>query len=199
MEYWYLWLIFIALCAVTAVVLKKASGALQQHNEDTKKMYAEIERLKTLKDKYKNADAALIDEADADELLAGMQAVLQAKIERAENADAAFCAWNTPQKTVYTLPFFLEDVKDGLSAFFKVNGEPLTGALVPALNAVGETELAALAASAYAMYDENNEEVSLDTEELARLDGEFQEKFQRTSVLQNSKVYIQSHLQEILA
>lgn len=199
MEYWYLWLIFIALCVVTAIVLKKASGALQQHNEDTKKMYDEISRLKALKDKYKNADAAMLAEADADELLEGMQAVLQAKIERAENADACFRAFNTAQKTAYTLPFFLEDVKVGLSEFFKVNGEPLTGALVPALTEIGETELAAVAASAYAMYDENNEEVSLDKSELARIDGEFQEKFQRESVLQNAKVYIETHFQEISA
>ena len=97
MEYWYLWLIFIVLCAVTAFVLKKASAALQQHNSDTKQMYDEIERLKTLKDKYKNADAQQIAEAPAEELLAGMCAVLQAKIERAENANACFCAFSAPQ------------------------------------------------------------------------------------------------------
>ncbi|MGN0570945.1 MAG: hypothetical protein ACI4K9_02040 [Candidatus Fimenecus sp.] len=199
MEYWYLWLIFIVLCVVTAFVLKKASAALQQHNSDTKQMYDEIERLKTLKAKYQNADAQQISEADADELLAGMCAVLQAKIERAANANDCFCAFCVPQKTVYTLQFFLEDCSENLSVFFKVNGEPLTGALPAALAEIGETALSALAAELYAMYDDKNEEVSLDTAEIARIDGEFSGEFDPDRVLQHIKVYIEAHFAEILA
>lgn len=199
MEYWYLWLIFIVLCAVTVFVLKKASAALQQHNSDTKQMYDEIERLKTLKAKYQNADAKLIAEAPAEELLAGMCAVLQAKIERAENANACFCAFSDPQKTVYTLQFFLEDCTEHLSAFFKVNGEPLTGALPAALAVIGEDALSALAAELYAMYDENNENVSLDKAEIVRLDSAFSEKFDRERVLQQTKAYIEANFAEILA
>ncbi|MGN0556059.1 MAG: hypothetical protein ACI4LI_09215 [Candidatus Fimenecus sp.] len=199
MEYWYLWLIFIVLCAVTAFVLKKASAALQQHNSDTKQMYDEIERLKTLKAKYQNADAQMIAEAPAEELLAGMCAVLQAKIERAENANACFGAFSAPQKTVYTLQFFLEDCTENLSAFFKVNGEPLTGTLPAALTAIGEDALSALSAELYAMYDENNEEVSLDTAKIARIDGEFTENIDRERVLQQTKEFIEAHSAEILA
>ncbi|MGN0520055.1 MAG: hypothetical protein ACI4LB_04885 [Candidatus Fimenecus sp.] len=197
MEYWYLWLIFIVLCVVTAFVLKKASAALQQHNSDTKQMYDEIERLKALKDKYKNADAKLIAEAPADELLEGMCAVLQAKIERAENANDCFCVFCAPQKAVYTLQFFLEDCTENLSAFFKINGEPLTGALSAALAEIGETALSALATELYAMYDEKNEDVSLDAAEIARIDSEFSEKFDRERVLQQTKVYIEAHFAEI--
>ena len=199
MEYWYLWLIFIVLCAVTAFVLKKASAALQQHNSDTKQMYDEIERLKTLKDKYKNADAQQIAEAPAEELLAGMCAVLQAEIERAENANACFRTFSAPQKTVYTLQFFLEDCTENLSAFFKVNGEPLTGALPSALAAIGEDALSALSADLYAMYDENNEEISLDKAEMLRLDSAFAEKFDRERVLRQTKAYIEAHFAEISA
>lgn len=199
MEYWYLWLIFIVLCVVTAFVFKKASGALQQHNSDTKKMYDEIERLKTLKEKYKNADAQEIAEAEADELLAGMCAVLQAKIERAENANECFCALSVPQKAIYTLQFFLEDCTENLSAFFKMNGEPLTGALPAALSAIGETVLSSIVNDMYAMFDENNEDISLDKAEIARLDSVFSEKFDRERVLLLAKNYIQTHFAEILA
>lgn len=199
MEYWYLWLIFIALCAVTAVVLKKASAALQQHNSDTKQMYMQIERLKELKEKYKNADTAQIAEAPAEELLEGVCAVLQSKIERAENANDCFCAFSVPQKTVYTLQFCLEDCTEGLSAFFKIDGEPLTGALPAALSQIGETVLAALANEMYAMFDENNEDVSLDAAALARIDGEFTNSFDRERVLRQTKAYIEANAAEILA
>ena len=198
MEYWYLWLIFAVLCVVAAFVLKKASAALQQHNSDTKQMYAEIERLKSLKEKYKNADEQQITAAPAEEVLAGMCAVLQAKIERAENANACFDAFSVPQKVVYTLQFFLEDCEESLSAFFKINGEPLTGALSAALSEIGETALSALANEMYAMYDENNEETSLNPTEVFRLDGAFSEVFARDSVLEHTKAYIAVHYADIL-
>ena len=190
MEYWYLWLLFVVLCVAAAFVLKKASAALQQHNSDTKQMYAEIERLKSLKEKYKNADEQQIAAAPAEEALAGMCAVLQAKVERAENANACFRAFSVPQKTVFTLQFFLEDCEEKLSAFFKNNGEPLTGALPAALSA--------LANEMYAMYDENNEETSLNPTEVFRLDGAFSEIFVRDSVLEHTKAYIAVHYADIL-
>ena len=199
MEYWYLWLIFIVLCAVTVFVLKKASAALQQHNQDTKQMYMQIERLKELKEKYKNADAEQIEKAPADELLAGMCAVLQSKIERAENANDCFCAFSVPQRAVYTLQFFLEDCTEGLSAFFKTNGEPLTGALPSALSQIGETALSVLANDMYAMFDENNEAVSLDAAALKSIDGEFADSFARERVLRQTKAYIKANAAEILA
>ena len=198
MEYWYLWLLFVVLCVAAAFVLKKASAALQQHNSDTKQMYAEIERLKSLKEKYKNADEQQIAAAPAEEALAGMCAVLQAKVERAENANACFRAFSVPQKTVFTLQFFLEDCEEKLSAFFKNNGEPLTGALPAALSEIGETALSALANEMYAMYDENNEETSLNPTEVFRLDGAFSEIFVRDSVLEHTKAYIAVHYADIL-
>lgn len=199
MEYWYLWLIFIVLCVVTALVFKKASGALQQHNSDQKRMFDEIERLKILKAKYQNADVSTAENADADELLWGVCAVLQAKVERAENPNTCFNDFSAPQKTVYTLQFFLEDCKTCLSAFFKANGEPLTGALPLALSEISEEALYALSEKMYAMFDENNEDVSLDKATLDALDAEFRTVFDRDTVLKNSKKYIVANLSEILA
>lgn len=40
------------------------------------------------------------------------------------------------------------------------------------------------------MYDENNEEVSVDKDEIEKLDGEFKAKLQKQQVLNSIKTYI---------
>ena len=90
MEYWYLWVAFAVLCVITVLVLRKASKAMRLHNDGQKKIYEEIERLKVLKEKYKNADAEVIEAAEPRELLGGAYAVLQSALERDENPDALF-------------------------------------------------------------------------------------------------------------
>lgn len=40
------------------------------------------------------------------------------------------------------------------------------------------------------MYDENNEEVSVDKDEIEKLDGEFNAKLQKQQVLNSIKTYI---------
>lgn len=198
MEYWYLWLLFLALCVLTGVVLKKASGAVGAHHAETQKIYAEIERLKTLKETYRNADDQLLADAPAEEALCGLQAVLQSRIERVADANACFCEWNAAKQAVYTLPLFLEDAEKSLSEFFKRNGEPLLSALQPALAAVGETAVLPTVSEMYSMYDENNETVSLDAGRVQSLDTDFRQAFDRDAFLERTKGYLREHRSEIL-
>ena len=59
-----------------------------------------------------------------------------------------------------------------------------------ALCAVGENELSLIVEKEFSMYDENNEEVSVDKDEIENLDGEFKAKFQKQQVLNSIKTYI---------
>ena len=72
MEYWYLWVLFAVLCLVTVFVLYKASGALQQHNNDKKQLLEEIDRLKALKDKFQHASKEEIEACESREVLDGV-------------------------------------------------------------------------------------------------------------------------------
>lgn len=73
---------------------------------------------------------------------------------------------------------------------FRNNGEPLTFLASKALCAVGENELSLIAEKEFSMYDENNEEVSVDKDEIENLDGEFKAKLQKQQVLNSIKTYI---------
>lgn len=199
MEYWYLWAIFAALCIVTVLVLHKASRALQSHNAEKERFFKEIERMKTLKEEFQHADSEQVKNTEPDHLLEGLNAVLQHKIERAENPDACFAAMNTAQQYVYTLYYFLEDTEQGLSFFFKNNGEPLLHLAGEALSAVGAENLVPIVTAVYAMFDENNEAVSLDTAKLETYDAQFAECCEKTEVLAQIKAYIQANLQDLLA
>ncbi len=199
MEYWYLWVILAVLCAVTAFVLKKASKAMRIHNDGQKKMFAEIERLKFLKAQYKNASAKTVAEANAEELLAGAYAVLQAELEREENPDMLFLSMPESCRYVYTLSCFTEDVEtEGLTFFFQNNGAMLLRFAVGALEAVGQQAMAEPVRGEYAMFDENNEEVSLDSAQFAKFDADFQAVYNKNDLLESIKQYILEHRAEIL-
>lgn len=199
MEYWYLWVAFAALCAITVLVLRKASKAMRLHNDGQKKIYEEIEHLKVLKEKYKNADAGVIEAAEPRELLGGAYAVLQSALERDENPDALFAVLPEPCRYTYTLYCFIEDTEaQGLTYFFKNNGHTLLQYAVGALEAVRQEGLAALVRAEYAMFDENNEDVSLDTAKFEKFDADFQKIYDAGALTNSVKQYIFTHHEEIL-
>lgn len=195
-EYWYLWPVLAVLIIVTAVVIVFAGRALSSHNEETKKLLAEIDRLKALKDKYKNLTPELIDNSDSKQLLEGITAVLQARIEKAENAEAEFERFNRSQKYLYTLNYFVEDVKEGLSFFFKNNGSELTELIVSALENVGADKIVDLVKSECSMYDENNEDVSIDYALIEEKDRLFSEAYSENELLESIKIYVKSNVEE---
>lgn len=193
-EYWYLWLILAVLIIVTVIVIVFAGRALSSHNEETKKMLAEIDRLKALKDKYKVLTPEIVESADSKQLLEGMTAVLQARIEKAENPEAEFSEFNNSQKYLYTLNYFVEDVNESLSFFFKNNGEELTELIIPALESVGVSEITDCVKTEYSMYDENNEDVSLDYALIEKTDRQFAKFYSEKELLESIKKYVKSNI-----
>lgn len=197
-EYWYLWLIFAFLVVVTAVVIMFASRAVSSHNEETKRILAEIDRLKALKDKYKDLTPEKVENADSKELLDGVNAVLQARIERVEDdeVEAEFASFNNAQKNVYVLNTFFGDACENLSAYFDdFNGE-FSGILLSALRDVGANDIFELAQKEYEMFDENNENVSLDKNLINELDEKFLNIYSEKDLLDKVKVYIKNNIDE---
>ena len=94
MEFWYLWVVFAVLCVATVFVILKASKALRGHNEETKRTYAQIERLTALKADFRGASAEKVRGEDAAHVLDGAFAVLQAKLENDADPDRCFAEMN---------------------------------------------------------------------------------------------------------
>ncbi len=190
-QYWYLWLVFGALVIVTAVVIVFASRAVSSHNAETKRQLEELQRLKQLKDKYKNFYIETLENADKAELLEGVTAVLQARVEKAADAEAEFKKFTDPQKYIYTLYYFLEDYNaEGLSFFFKNNGDELRSIAADAFRAVGYDSAVPPVNSLWAMFDENNETVSIDNDEMLKTDSQFETTFDEDIFLTKIKKYV---------
>jgi hypothetical protein len=196
-EYWYLWLILAALIIVTAAVVFFAARAASAHSKETKKLFEELEHLKQLKNKYKNLTQQTAEEAEPFELLEGINAVMQAEIEKSENPEQTFAAFNNTQKNLYTLLYFLEDSQQNLSFFFKNNGSELREQILPALSALNEPELLTVVKSVYDMFDENNEESSLDNSELEKADKQFLTLFNKDKLLSEIKHYIINNVSDV--
>lgn len=191
MEYWYLWVVFAVLCVVTVFVLIKASSSSKRHKIDSQRELEELERLKALKNKFTSFDKATADSTDPRSLLDGVCVVMQVRVEKSDNSEKAFSLFSEPQKFAYTLNYLIEDSgAQSLSFFFKNNGEPLISLASRALSAVGEDRAAALCARMFSMFDENNEEVSLDTDELKRIDSQFLAEINFDKLLFEIKAYI---------
>lgn len=197
MEFWYLWVVFAVLCVATVFVILKASKALRGHNEETKRTYAQIERLTALKADFRGASAEKVHSAEAVCVLDGAFAVLQAKLENDADPDRCFAEMNEPQQNIYTLYWLVQDVQTSLSFFFKNNGEPLRAFCPRALNAVGAPELGKIADEMYAMFDETNEEASLEPAKLDTLDAAFAKALDRSALLARVQNYAAEHAEKI--
>ncbi len=194
MEYWYLWLILAGLVIITAIVIVFAGRSVSAHNEQTKEIMARLERLKEMKDKYKDLTPEKVENAEAEELFEGVNAVLQAKIEKADDGDKAFSEFNDEQKIIYTLNCFIPEVSDGLSMFFNEYTSEITDIIVPALTRVGADDLLPLVKSEYEMYDDRNEAVSFDKVTKEKADSNFADIYSKEKLLEEIKEFIKNNI-----
>lgn len=194
MEYWYLWLIFAGLVAVTAVVVVLAGKSVSSHNEQTREFMSRLERLKEMKDKYKDLTVEKVENAEPKELFEGLNAVLQAKIEKADDGDTAFSEFNNEQKIIYALNCFINEIPDGLSMFFSEYTSQITDLIIPALTAIDAKEILPLVKAEFEMYDDSNESVSFDKNLKATIDSDFADVFSKEKLLIEIKNFVKDNI-----
>lgn len=190
MDYWYLWLLLAVLAVLTVIVIFFASRAVSRHNAETKKQLDEIKRMKALKDKYKNISADGLKSADASEVLAGHFAVIEAKLESADNPEERFEELSAVEKNIYVLYCFCEDCSVSLSFFFKNNENSFAALITDALDKIGYKEILPLVQEEMTMFDEDNEDVSIDADKIKVCDEKFQSVFSQGRLHSLTKEYI---------
>ena len=198
MEYWYLWLIFAGLVAVTAVVVVLAGKSVSSHNEQTREFMSRLERLKEMKDKYKDLTVEKVENAEPEELFEGLNAVLQAKIEKADDGDTAFSEFNNEQKIIYALNCFINEIPDGLSMFFSEYTSQITDLIIPALTAIDAKEILPLVKAEFEMYDDSNESVSFDKNLKATIDSDFADVFSKEKLLIEIKNFVKNNIDKFI-
>ena len=189
-DFWYMWLILIVLIAVTVFAAVKASKAVKKRNSIMRKQREELERLKFLKEKYSRLTADLARESEAKELAEGVTAVLQLELEKSVNPDSEFLHAAKWRREVYALYYFDEDCARSLSFFFRHNERPLPDEALDGLASVNIPRIRDISLAMYAMYDDKNENVSLDNARVEELDKKFNAVYDRDAFFESIKQYI---------
>lgn len=189
-QFWYMWVVLLVLIVVAIFVCIKASKAVKRKNEIMAKQHEELKRYKMLVEKYKELNAQTAENADAKELAEGVTAALQYELEKSDNPDEAYENAEKWRREVYALFYFDEDVFTSLSFFFKNNGGPLPRVAVDGLVSIGDEKLHSLAASMFSMYDDKNENVSLDAGRADELDEKFRKVYNSEEFFEKVKLYI---------
>ncbi len=194
-QYWYMWLVLVVLVIVFVIVAGKASKAVKKRNAVMKQQEEFAKRFKFLVNKYKSIDFSIAQESDAAELAEGVTAVLQYSLEKSDNPDDEYKNALLWKREVYALYYFAEDCRQSLSYFFKNNGEPLPSVLISALKSIGAENIYSVTAQMYSMYDENNENVSIDKNRIELLNKKFSDAYNEAEFFELVKKYIIASLE----
>ena len=189
---WYYWLILVVVFIATIVLFIKASNASKLRRERLKKEAAIWQRDYDLRQKYSVLTEEKLKECTDSELLHAVAMNIQVSLENATNMNEAFEALPTEKKYVYTLEYFDEDARLGLSHFFKNNGAPLLPNVTSALKAIGAEEICVYVDRLYPMFDPDSE-VSVDYEFIAKTDEQFKEKYDSQNLYNKTAIYIKSN------
>lgn len=162
------------LVILTVFVWVMAIKSGRKRNEAREKIIADLEREKALRKEFRHIDDTVFSEGKDDyRLVIGMCANVQMSIEKIENMTAAFNSLSQVKKDVYSLGYVFEDSASGLSEFFRSNGEPLLSCAKYAVDTVIGGRTAEIFDKEFEMFDENNEDVSVDNEIIEKLNSDY--------------------------
>lgn len=190
-NYWYLVIIFVIVCAVTAVIMYFAARAYSRHRRDYRNQEKEIKRLLELKEKYQTLTEDAIMSADENELLEGTALSYQLVLQKIDDNEAAFEEMSDCKKDIYTLDVFVHDAS--VKTFFSENGDILRKRLVGALERIGMKEFSDEINFIALMFDDKDETVSYSVSEMEKFDEQMLERDILTQIKLKSAVYIKNN------
>lgn len=172
--------ILVALVLLTIFVWVKAIASSKKRDEERKRIIAELEKEKALRNEFRavSEDTFLPDKNDY-RLIVGMCANVQMSIEKAEDINAAFGALSETKRVIYCLGYVFEDSQKSLSNFFRSNGEPLLSSAKNAVDEVIGGKFAELFDKEFVMLDENDETTSVDEKILKEMDSAFEQLMEK--------------------
>lgn len=163
-----------ALLILTVFVWIMAIKSGRKRNEEREKIIAQLEKEKAIRNEFRNIDETTFAEGKDDfRLVVGMCANVQMSIEKIEDMTGAFNELSEVKRNVYALGYVFDDGEKSLSNFFRSNGEPLLSAAKKAVDTIIGGRYSEIFSKAFDMFDENNEDVSVDEEQVKAFDADF--------------------------
>lgn len=190
-NYWYLVIVFVVVCVITAVIMYFAAKAYSRHQRDYRKQEKEIKRLLELKEKYQVLSENVIMSADENELLEGTALSYQLVLQKIEDNEAAFEEMSDCKKDIYTLDVFVHDAS--VKVFFSENGDILRKRIIGSLERIGMQDFASQLKSIALMFDVNDETVSYSVEKMEKFDEKMTEQDILTQIKLKGAEYIKNN------
>lgn len=194
----YLILILLAVLALTVFVCIKAGQASAKRSQVNQALMKKLKEENLLRNEFAILTATLAENAQADRLFKGVALNLQKRVSDAADMTAEFDSLTQEQREIYGLSFVIEDGGEAISAFFRANGQPLTGAAYGAMKNIIAGKAFEIFDAEYRAFDPENEEASFEPEKIAALDGEFLEAISENELCTKAGNYIKANVEKFL-
>lgn len=190
-----------ALILLTVFVWYKAIASGKKRSAERDRIIADIEKEKKLRNEFRILDETTFSQdKDNRRLIDGMCANVQMQLEKARNMNEAFSELSEIKRNVYCFGYIFEDSQNGLSEFFRSNGEPLLSASKNAVDKVIGGDFAEVFGREFIMLDENDETTSVDDVLLEKYNEEFEKLMNenKEEIYKTVADYIRSNKNEFL-
>lgn len=194
----YLIIILIAVLALTVFVCIKAGQASAKRSQVNQALMKKLKEENLLRNEFSILTESLAAKAQADRLFKGVALNLQKRISDAADMNAEFDSLTQEQREIYGLSFVIEDGGEALSAFFRTNGQPLTGAAYSAMERIIGGRAFEIFDAEYKAFDPENEEASYEPEKTAVLDGEFLDVISENELCTKAGNYIKANVEKFI-
>lgn len=165
--------ILIAALVLLVFVMIMASRAVRRHNAERDAILDRLKKEEALRRKYGAFSRETALSSDGRELLHGAALCIQKAIENEPDMTAAFAFLPEEKQIVYALDFVLCEDAETLSAFFRLNGKPLTSAALTGARRAFDARHLELFETGYRMFDPDDETTSALPEDVRKLDADF--------------------------
>ena len=194
----YLIIILIAVLALTVFVCIKAGQASAKRSQVNQALMKKLKEENLLRNEFSILTESLAAKAQTDRLFKGVALNLQKRISDAADMNAEFDSLTQEQREIYGLSFVIEDGGEALSAFFRTNGQPLTGAAYSAMERIIGGRAFEIFDAEYKAFDPETDEESYEPEKTAALDGEFLDVISENELCTKAGNYIKANVEKFL-
>ncbi len=194
----YLIIILIAVLALTVFVCIKAGQASAKRSQVNQALMKKLKEENLLRNEFSILTESLAAKAQADRLFKGVPLTLHKRMSHAADMNAEFDSLTQGQREIYGLSFVIEDGGEALSAFFRTNGQPLTGAAYSAMERIIGGRAFEIFDAEYKAFDPENEEASYEPEKTAVLDGEFLDVISENELCTKAGNYIKANVEKFI-
>lgn len=171
-----------------------AARSIGRRNRERDAVLGKLKEEATLRKEFSNITAESALAADGKRLMHGISLNVQQTLDKAPDLMDEFDALPDPVKCVYALSFVFCEDADTLSAFFRLNGKPLTEYALMGAEEIFDEDTLAIFSQCYKMFDDDDEETSCLPEDVEKLDRLFA-LADKTVIFNNTRTFVSQNIE----